>query len=159
MHYSNILFCLWDLNKIVWEKYLFFKNESLILCDCRGALCKEGKKFIETLKCFFLDVWKSRCLIHNALIGKILSFCRISDLKITHLEIIFNKLFCLILNILIQTGHSEIKNYYISSQFLLEKISKSYVKNTSELYESGTRVDMQRHKINLEVQTCSCFSQ
>ena len=38
-------------------------------------------------------------LNHNAHFGKIIIFCKISDLKITLLEIIFNQYFCLVFTI------------------------------------------------------------
>jgi hypothetical protein len=41
----------------------------------------------------FRDVKKDWCLIHNAHLGKILSFCKILDLKITHIKNFFTNIF------------------------------------------------------------------
>ncbi len=63
-----------------------------------------------------VELQQARFLIHKAHLGKILRFCKISDLKITHLEIIFYKYFCLIFAILIQAWHSKKKNFYTTTQ-------------------------------------------
>jgi hypothetical protein len=79
-----------------------------------------------------------RGLIQNAHLGKIPSFCKISDLKITHLEINFHQHFCVKLTILIQVWHSKIKtilSLYKIVGIKKEKISKTYIKNGSELCE------------------------
>ena len=58
-------------------------------------------------------------------------FCKIWDLKITHLEIIFKLYICLIFTILIWAWHSKIKTI-----LFLPKISKTYIKNASFVNEA-----------------------
>jgi hypothetical protein len=84
----------------------------------------------------------NRCLIHNAHLGKISSFCKILDLKITHLKKNFDWYFCLISATVIQAWHSKAKTIILLKKMvciLTEKIRKSYVRNASELCEWGTR--------------------
>jgi hypothetical protein len=80
----------------------------------------------------------ARCLIHNAHSGKIKIFCKILDLKITHLKKNFGNIFCLISAFVIQTWHSKVKIVTLFFKILpisLEKISKTYVRKASELCE------------------------
>jgi hypothetical protein len=51
----------------------------------------------------------SWCLIHNAHLRKTPSFCKILDLKITHLKKNFDEYFCLISATVIQGWHSRVK--------------------------------------------------
>jgi hypothetical protein len=59
---------------------------------------------------------KPRCLIHNAHVGKIVSFFIILDLKISRLEKNFHQYSGVISDIMIPAGHSKAKTYYITSQ-------------------------------------------
>jgi hypothetical protein len=52
---------------------------------------------------------RPRCLIHNAHLGKILSFCKTLDLKITHLKEMFDYNFHLIFIILFLAWPSKVK--------------------------------------------------
>jgi hypothetical protein len=74
---------------------------------------------------------KHRCLIHNAHLRKIQSFCKILDPKITNLTKIFDNIFCYISAIVIQAWHSKVK--IIS---LIQKIyafhTRKFPKLTSE---------------------------
>ena len=58
------------------------------------------------------------CLTHNAHLGKILSFSKFLDKKITHLTKNFDKYICLISSVVIQAWYSQVKTTYT----LLHKI-------------------------------------
>jgi hypothetical protein len=79
------------------------------------------------------SIW---CLIHIAHLGKIISFCEILVLKITHLKKNFDYYFCLISAFVIQAWHSEVKTITLLHKIarnLDVKIPKSYVRNAREL--------------------------
>jgi hypothetical protein len=78
------------------------------------------------------------CLIHNAHFGKIPSFCKILDPKITHLKLNFDQFFCLLSAIVIQACHSKEKFTTLLHKIVCisqEKIPKTYVRYASELCE------------------------
>jgi hypothetical protein len=70
-------------------------------------------------------------LIHNAHFGKIPSFCKILDLKITHLKEMFDLYFCLSSAIVIQAWHSKVKTIALLHKIACiskEKIPQTCVK-------------------------------
>jgi hypothetical protein len=75
-----------------------------------------------------LDFLCVRCLIHNAHLGKIPSFCKILDLKITHFKEKIWLIFCLISAIVIQAWRSKVKKYYIAAQNCVYFIRKNSLK-------------------------------
>jgi hypothetical protein len=92
--------------------------------------------------CLFL--FGSRCLILNAHLVKILIFCKILDLKITHLEKNFDQYSALISSIITQPWHSKARTI-----ILLHKIRCiSYEKNCQNFGQKCKWALWMRHQGN-----------
>jgi hypothetical protein len=96
-----------------------FEDKRRHLCSYLGTPATKNNIKQDWLRSDFRD-W---CLIHNAHLGKIPSFCKILHPKITHLKKFFYKYFCLLSAIVIQAWHSKVKTIT-----LLHKIVCTYFK-------------------------------
>ena len=106
--------------------YIFCCSCKQILCDC----CQEFRGR-------FLGI---RGLIHKTHLRKFLSFCKISDFKLTYLKCIFNQSFHFMSAIVIEAWQKRVKIEIFCNKIeciLFQKISKTYVKCVSELCEWG----------------------
>jgi hypothetical protein len=76
------------------------------------------------------------CLTHNAYLAKILSFCKVLDLRKTHLEEMFHHYFHITSTIVFSAWPSKIKTMILFQKLVCtssEKISKTYVRNVNKI--------------------------